>query len=199
MKVMPFITSIPTFIISFFNYYFTTKFDEEAFQPVLPMWQVIGLRKQYQLLHKNAFYFWFQTLYRFPFDSKQPMGYTIAITLQILLGMCLCTITAVCIAVGFGTFLLTISMTKDIKDDLILINKIAKIKKNRTPALKQLTELIRYHSKAKQLAHDFSDVFQPIFMVLFTWSILTMCTSMLLIQIDIVSELKISLDLISLI
>lgn len=91
-------------------------------------------------------------IYRFPFDSKQPMGYVIAFTLQVLLAMCLFTITAACIAVGFGTFLLTISVTKDIKDDFILINKIAKIKKKHAPALKRLTELIQYHSDAKQLS-----------------------------------------------
>lgn len=38
MNVMPFVTSIPTFIVSFFNYYFTTELDGEAFQFVLPMW-----------------------------------------------------------------------------------------------------------------------------------------------------------------
>lgn len=118
------------------------------------------------------------------------MGYIVAITMQILLGMCLFKITAACMTVGFGTFLLTISMTSDIKNDLISINKKAKTKKKRASALKQLTELIQYHSHAKQLANDFSNVFQPIFMVLFTWSVLTICTSMLLIQIDIVKELN---------
>lgn len=37
-KVMLFIASIPTFIVSFFNYYFTTELDGEAFQFVLPLW-----------------------------------------------------------------------------------------------------------------------------------------------------------------
>lgn len=37
MKIMPFLASIPTFIVSFFNY-FTTELDGEAFQFVLPLW-----------------------------------------------------------------------------------------------------------------------------------------------------------------
>lgn len=90
--------------------------------------------------------------YRFPFNSKQPLGYCVAFILQILSTMSLCSITAVCVAVGFGTFVLSISMTKDIKDDLILINKIAKSRKKRPQALKQFTELIQYHSNAKQLS-----------------------------------------------
>lgn len=40
-----------------------------------------------------------------------------------------------------------------------------------------------------RLAHDFSDIFQPIFMCLFTWSAITISTSMLLIQIDIVKKI----------
>lgn len=37
MKIFPFMISMPTFIISFFNYY-TTELDEEAFQFALPLW-----------------------------------------------------------------------------------------------------------------------------------------------------------------
>lgn len=71
--------------------------------------------------------------------------------MQTLLAMSLFTITAACMAVGIGTFLLTISMTNDIKDDLFSINKNAKSKRKRSSALKQLSKLIQFHSDAKRL------------------------------------------------
>lgn len=94
----------------------------------------------------NGWYF------RFPFDTKQPLAYSVASILQFLFTACISTITAVCVAVGLGTFLLAISLTKDIQNDFILINKNAKSKRKRGHALKQLSELIQYHASAKQLS-----------------------------------------------
>lgn len=150
----------------------------------------------------------FSKTYRFPFDSKQPFGYIVGFTFQSLLALYLCKISAVFTAIGLGIFLLTLSVAEDINDDLISINKNAKNKKKRVLALKQLNEFVQYHSDAKQLsheflkfkllfklnfeslllrlAHDFSNLFQPIFTVVFTWSTITICISLLLIQIDLV-------------
>lgn len=157
-KVMPFVSLLPTFILSFFNY-FTKKPDEDTFQFVLPLWYASIFKK----LSFSVQEFWLNILfciemlsicdfvYRFPFNSKQPLGYIVAFIAQNIVAFCLFTITSVCVAVGFGTFLLAISMTNDIRDDLSLINKNAKNKKKIGRALKQLGELIQYHSDAKQL------------------------------------------------
>lgn len=99
-------------------------------------------------IHSYTFWWYF----RFPFDTKQPLGYSVASILQFLFTSCIFTITAVCVAVGLGTFLLAISLTKDIQNDFILINKNAKSKRKRGHALKQLSELIQYHASAKQLS-----------------------------------------------
>lgn len=66
--------------------------------------------------------------------------------------MCNTSISGACIAVGFGTFLLSVTVTEDVKANLILFNKNAKSRKKRSQAFKQLAEHIQYHSDAKQLS-----------------------------------------------
>lgn len=49
-------------------------------------------------------------------------------------------------------FMLGISFTKDIKNDLMLLNDCAKKKKNRLQSLKQLSDFIEFHSITKQFS-----------------------------------------------
>lgn len=47
-------------------------------------------------------------------------------------------------------------MSKDIKSNLKIINKLAKPKRDRLEPLKQLADVIQTHSKAKQLCESTS-------------------------------------------
>lgn len=105
-----------------------------------------------------------------------------------------------------GAFWIAISMTKEIKRILHLVNDKAQAKKNQTNELMQLlSEYVDTHGISLQLTtnfsfveffllffyifrleHDFSDILQPIFMSLFTWSLFAISGALLMIQVEIV-------------
>lgn len=88
---------------------------------------------------------------RFPFDAKNPIGYLFACALEYLLFLNM-TITAVCsLTDGIGISLFLISVASDIEINLNYISESVKMKQNQVEILKQLSELIQFHSNAKQL------------------------------------------------
>lgn len=149
---------------------------------------------------------------RFPFDTKNPIGYFIAgiceyvaMITQAFVLMCI-----FCFAVG--TTLLLISSAEDIKCALINLERSSKAKKNRSKIImKQLLQLIELRSNAKQLNEFFlyfhiwhlkiflffsrftyrlikvfADLIQYICLILFTWTLVTSCVTMLLIQVFVI-------------
>lgn len=148
-------------------------------------------------------------LKRFPFDSKNPVGYSIATFIEYII----CGyefFTAACtLAVVIGSYWVAISATREIRRILHSINHKTRANKNLSNEIKVLfAEFIDAHASVKQLseftkyrfdfAHsldfifvsrlvqDFSDIFQPIIMSIFTWSLSEICGVMLIIQIEIV-------------
>lgn len=91
---------------------------------------------------------------RLPFDWKNPIGYSFAVIIQYLLTARVLTFGAGAMALGYGTFLVLLSLAKDTEGDLNLINKSPKAKRDQTLILERLSEFIQNHSHAKQLSDD---------------------------------------------
>lgn len=82
--------------------------------------------------------------------------------------------------------MLAVTFAKDIDGDLNVINTSVRSRKPTVRVLKQVSEFVRAHSNGKLLLETYSDVYENILTVMFTWSILTICMAMLLIQMQIV-------------
>lgn len=115
-----------------------------------------------------------------------------------------------------GTCLMLITMTRIIKEDLSGVNKSVKNNGNRFELMNLLTKCIDFHSIVKQLSilkcrwesslsinpvepwfklhvfpfirfvTEFSSVYEIVILIVFFWSLLTICGGLLLIQMEIV-------------
>lgn len=147
---------------------------------------------------------------RLPFNWKCPSGYLIAIVLQwISLTYVFFTIM-ILLSCGIAGYCFAIAVTEDIKCTLNIIEENVKTKVGRRRINRQFAEFIESHAAIKQLScvrmnengkiaklkkvlftffrtvTEFSNLYQPIFMVLFSHSLLITCCAMLLIQIELV-------------
>lgn len=101
---------------------------------------------------KNDFFKNLKFLTRFPFNWKNPIGFTFAISIQYVINITT-LIIGKCIGVFlFGTCVVLMLLTNDIKRGLQSINKNAGLKKQRFRIQKQLHELIQFHSSTRQLS-----------------------------------------------
>lgn len=96
---------------------------------------------------------------RFPFDLKRPIGYSFAYAVQcfIMYGNFLLSSCLACS--GIVAFLVGITITKDLKNILCIIQKNIKIRKNRSHGVKKLYQFIEFHSTTRQLSIDNSNSF----------------------------------------
>lgn len=83
---------------------------------------------------------------RFPIDLKNPFGYLIAFVLQYAAFWYVHCNIACMISIGFGSFLLLMTLIKDIKDDLHHITKSVKVKANRPQTYKKICDFIKFHA-----------------------------------------------------
>lgn len=121
-------------------------------------------------------------------------------------------IVSIILSFGIGSFLIAITSTNEIKSVFIIVNEKLRLKSERSLALNRFTELVECHSMLKQLSKlkisrkkdatainqklpvfrlttKFSGFFQPIFMAVFLWSLVTICITMLMLQMAIVKYL----------
>lgn len=113
-------------------------------------------------------------------------------------------------AFGTGGFLLAVSIIEDIKSILKSVNKDAKSRKNYSKTLNRFSDFIKIHSILKQLSceshnsffldqriitfyrnfarfiHGFVRIFQPMLVAIFMWSMVTICGTMLMFQVELV-------------
>lgn len=90
---------------------------------------------------------------RFPFDSKDPVGYLIAVILEYIMYGYDCFIIACTLALGVGAFWFAACACKEIQHILNLINAKAHAKKHRNDELKVFfEEFINTHLTVKQLS-----------------------------------------------
>lgn len=89
---------------------------------------------------------------RYPFEWKTPQGYFIAFSLQYSLVLCTAHI-GIC-NTGFitGSCWMLISLAKDIKEDIHMINEKAQINTNRLELMGEFSQLLSYHSNVRQLS-----------------------------------------------
>ena len=98
----------------------------------------------------------------------------------------MCYQVALVLSIGFGAYTFIIALTEDIKISISTIQDDIKTQADRLVIFKQFSDFIEIHLNAKQLTHNLSAIYQPIFMNNFTWSIVTISGTMLMIQIIIV-------------
>lgn len=82
---------------------------------------------------------------RFPFNTNNPVGYSVAVFIQYFTVGYQFLFLACVIPLGIGAFLFEITMAKEVKNDLIAINEDAKIDDQQVQIFKQLTEFIQIH------------------------------------------------------
>lgn len=90
--------------------------------------------------------------HRFPFDTKTPVGFSVAAVIQYLLLINLMIIPKCFYMLGIATLPMLISIIDDIKRDLNAIQQSLRDKKKRRNVFKPLTQFIQCHSDARQLS-----------------------------------------------
>lgn len=147
---------------------------------------------------------------RVPFDWRNPFGFAVMFIVQavgfahmVTLIACLNTLPLVFTVLAFG-------MTRVIKRNLHLINRSAKSAKRQSTIPNQFSNFIQYHATLKQLSrmeihaflitnciffigianrrsvNDFSLTIKPFILLLFLWGVLTICDTLLMLQMEIV-------------
>lgn len=146
---------------------------------------------------------------RFPFNWQNPIGYIFAAIFEYI--VCTYAYLAVFSEVFFGIgcclFVVTI-ITKNFESDLKFINKNVTSDPNHVLTLNLVKNFIQNHSMLKKFSiffapdfmpfkfinsdfnsrfiDDFSNLYQIPFVILFVWSLVTICSALLLIQMEIV-------------
>lgn len=151
LKITPILAIWPVLIVSLFTY-FTTNLGESAFELACPMWYVQFNACIFLNLLDCCSYFSNFNHIRFPFDTKNLIGYLVAIFIQYIL-LFNVMVSLKCLAIfGIGTCFMLFPLTKDIKNDLKAINRNARHKKKRLKTIDQLTQFVQFHSKLMQLS-----------------------------------------------
>lgn len=146
---------------------------------------------------------------RFPFGTKNPFGYIVATVLQYIIVVYAFSVLSSLATLGIGAFLFAVLATKDIIQSMKSIDKSAMSEKRQSKTFKRFSDFILIHSTVKQFSNyafkwknqfsyliktnwllrlfmDFSDIFQPLFMAIFSWSLITICITMLMFQTEMV-------------
>lgn len=112
---------------------------------------------------------------------------------------------------SFGTGVIMIAFSDDIKAQLSVLNEINGLNKNEAQiGTKQFFEIVEFHSNAKQLRksqflflfaineysrhlysifrliNDFTAIFSFMYFGYFAWTILTICDTLLILQVELV-------------
>lgn len=90
---------------------------------------------------------------RFPFDSKNPIGYLIAVSVQAQVILVQLRHIQCFLTLGFAGLLFAFSIVEDIKDNLNEFNKMAKTRRSQSSkTMEQLTKIICYHINLRELS-----------------------------------------------
>ena len=104
-------------------------------------------------IHFRLFYFF--SIQRTPFDSKNPIGFIIAITFQYITIAYGLHVIACVLSLGIGAFMFAMASTEEIKFALNTFNKVVNDQitpDNRLFILQQFAVFIHAHSIVKQLS-----------------------------------------------
>lgn len=190
VEVTPVAVTVPMFVAGIFAYHFT-DLGNDAFVLPFPIWWA-KLKWSFKLfLQVLIDFFFFLTIQRLPFDWQNPMGYSIAIALLyiFIFNAAFAAISLIVSAIGISFIL--ISLTKDIANDLVAINKSARrIKRNPSQIVKQFVRFVQMHSHSMQLTRDFSELAKMMCTILFSWGAIAVCGTMLMLHMELVEYLK---------
>lgn len=90
---------------------------------------------------------------RFPFDTKHPLGFTVALIVEFINLQCLAVFVLGDMLMGIESCVMLISIANDIAVELRSINENASSECNHLFVLNQLIKFIKLHTKAKQLSN----------------------------------------------
>lgn len=133
---------------------------------------------------------------RLPFNPENIFGYICSVTVQFIVLRYNFILTSSLVTLGIESFLYGRSMAEDMNSDFESFNMDASLKGDRLTAYKRLTYCIQSHTTYRQLSNsaysnqfkcfkvsnlsfsfrlfdDFSSLFQPLFIVTFTWSLVS--------------------------
>lgn len=164
----------------------------------------------YEIKVKLISYFLHKKSRRFPFDWQNPTGFLAAFLLIYIFQLNVMVLITYGLAFEICLYKLITSFTEDIKSDLFALNEIVKSGLHPAKLFKQLFEFIEFHSAVKRFKlkrtskhifehfkvkknsayrylSNWSKFSQPVFMVAVVINIVTICVTLLSMQIELVS------------
>lgn len=140
---------VPGFILpkAFYSFfiYFTTELGNYAFELPVPMWWMA-----FNFVSKSSFLTWNFLLWkifnhaRLPFDWRNPTGYVIAILMLMRIVEMPLHFIGCFVSLASACFLFSMSLAKDVQDDIHAINKNTRKKQTRADIHKQFIEFTRF-------------------------------------------------------
>lgn len=95
---------------------------------------------------------------RFPFDWPNPMGFLAAFILIYIFQLNVMVLITYGICLEIGMYMLITSLTKDIKNDLFVLNEMIKLDPNPMELFKQLYDFIQFHSTVKRFLKNMHEI-----------------------------------------
>lgn len=89
-------------------------------------------------------------MFRFPFDWENPYGYSVAITIQIIIANLGILIGACALVMGIGFYSFAIATGKSVKGSLFFIQRNITAETNQNNLLEQLIEFLEFHARVKR-------------------------------------------------
>lgn len=123
--IIPASSTVPPLLSSFYAYY-TTDLGNDSFKFLYTMW--------------------------FPFDTKTPIRFSIAILTQYVLLVNVMIVDDCLYTIGMTTLPMLFPLIDDIKRDLYAIQQSLKHRKKRWKLAKPLSQFIQFHSVIRQLS-----------------------------------------------
>lgn len=135
-----------SFVYNYYQY-FAMDSQDDVFVLLCPFWwdSILTLipTDDKKIFHSKIF--------RFPFNFKTPCAYLVAFTFQYITLLYMFEFIACTISSGIGVYLLTTTMTKDMKHTAQALDDS---NKNESMFMKQLCTLISFHASTKQLSSN---------------------------------------------
>lgn len=127
-----------------------------------------------------------------PFDWKTPFGYLIALLCETsaFYSTVLVCVPLICILVG--PCILFMSMAKDITDELRLLDGIGETNRCERRIKERFCHVVQMFADVKQLISEFNQISEVITTMFFFWTILVICSTLVVVQKELVSTMNVS-------
>lgn len=166
-----------TLIRTFYHVHCCKRFNELSFSAI-KICNIFGKS------HFQCFLLFFPP--RFPFDYKTPFGYLGAfsvVSIGAFFTIC-CEVYVICFIVG-STWLFSF-FVQDIAKDLPNLNAVADGATNERQLKLCFGNIARCHSDVKRFVGEFNEIYEFITFTYFLWSISSICSSIFVVQMQLV-------------